>query len=213
MPNDERLVKFSTKVDPLAVRPLRVLVGDIEIVDPLGGGIFPFAADIRQVFNVFNEKRSLRLNAMAWMNWMEWAGDFSWLGDYVKKHGRFVKVEITPLNAKGEKIPALGGQPGFFTESYLEVLYDVSAIDTFLVEGEEIDLMERFSDLLVGVFRNIRVIGFFKFPEAGTMVGYCEDGGLSGFFMENDLELYPAEIRLSLIRAQRETQAQFGGGT
>ena len=210
MPNDERLVKFSTKVDPLTVRPLRVLIEDVEIVDPLGGGTFPFAADIRHVFNAFNEKRFLLLNAMTWVNWMPWADDFSRLGDFVKEHGRFVKVEITPLDAKGEKIPALGGQPGFFTESYLEVLYDVSAIDAYLVEGEEIDLMERFSDLLVGVFRNIRVIGFFKFPEGGTMIGYCEDGGLSGFFIEGDLELYPAEIRLSLIRAQRETEVQFG---
>jgi len=212
MPVNEMLVKFTTKIDPLVVKPLRVAIEDVEFIDPLGGGTFPFAADIRHVFKVFNEKRLLLLNAMAWISWMDWSNHFSWLGDLIKPHGRFVKVEITPLDAKGEKIEALGGQPGFFTESYLEVLYDVSTIDTYLIEGEEIDPMERFSDLLVGVYRNIRVIGFFKFPEGGTMIGYCEDGGLSGFFMEGDLELYPAEIHFNLVRAQHETQAQYGGG-
>lgn len=212
MADDERLVKFSIKVDPLTVRPLRVSIGDVEIVDPLGGGTFPFAADIRRVFDAFNEKRPLVLNAMAWINWMEWSGYFSWLGDLTKAHGRFVRVEITPLDKRGEGIPPLGSQPGFFADSYFEILYDVSAIDAYLVEGGEIDFAftQNFSDLLLED-RNIRVIGFFKFPEGGTMVGYCEDGGLSGFFIEEDRQLYPARLRPHLERARLDTLAQYGG--
>lgn len=193
-------VQFQIEVVPLPLHPFTI--EEEGLTDEMGG-MFPWASDINFILKAVAPKKIPLCTE--WTAYLDWSEEAKFIKDLMVPFGRYVQVEITPLDKSGEEVEPVGVQPGLFADAYIEVLYDLSTIAMYSVEGIEIPPPEYFTDVCVPG-RNIRIVGFFKFLEGGIAIGYCEDEGVSDLLIEDDLNLYPAGIRSALRRALLETR-------
>lgn len=193
-------VQFQVEVTPLPSHPFTVEEADV--IDE-SGGMLPWASDISYILEAVAPKKVPLCTE--WIDYLEWSEEAKFVKDLMVPFGRYIQVEITPLDKSGKEVEPLGVQPGLFSDAYIEVLYDLSTIAMYSVEGIEIPPPKYFTDVCVPN-RNIRVVGFFKFLEGGVAIGYCEDEGISDLFIEDDLNFYPAGIKGALKRALLATK-------
>ena len=197
---EKERVQFQIEVSPLPSHPFTVEEAD---VIEESGGMFPWTSDIRYILKAVAPKKVPLCTE--WIAHLEWSGEAQFIGDLMAPFGRYIQVEITPLDKNGEEVEPLGMQPGLFADAYIEALYDLSTIAMYSVEGIEIPPPKYFTDVCAPG-RNIRIVGFFKFLEGGVAIGYCEDEGISDLFIEDGLHLYPFGIRNALRESLLETR-------